>query len=465
MPQNCRTRLTALSFLLVATVVCGLAARDVVGQQPTKGSLSTIVVLVEFPDLRHKVPREAIHRLVFEEVNSYYQEVSFGKVWITGRITDWITIPNSYRSYVPEKVDKMPPPHTLATDAIRAVDESVNFRDYQYVFVVAPIGGLAHALMVDIQTNDGVRVTRVAVVHESADEWRFYAHEFGHLLGLPDLYNPGLKKGERPDDMDFWDVMSRGAVHFSAWSKIRLGWIEKDQIQDVVRGQIVSVTLEPAERKTDGKLVLRHQITPAGQKALQYYLIEVRQHIGFDRNLPGTGVLVIWADDSAKKDFVKVKDADPSTDSLDALDIGPSKNRIYLDEKNDFAIILLYKRGLAYRVHVTTSGRANTAMQTWSLIEDANSTITKAWQDPRPAGLDATRQMLKKAVDSFDSGNYDQIPGIAKEVKGMVEQATKPKGYFESVFDAQMIIPLIVISGILIGVFLYHRMHRQKAGR
>src|SRR2546426_4775425 len=55
-------------------------------------------------------------------------------------------------------------------------------------------------------------------------------HEFGHDLGLPDLYDTDYSS----DGAGIWDVMSEGAWNgaprgsspamFSAWSKIRLGW-------------------------------------------------------------------------------------------------------------------------------------------------------------------------------------------------------------------------------------------------
>ncbi|WP_406285901.1 immune inhibitor A domain-containing protein [Embleya sp. NBC_00896] len=60
-----------------------------------------------------------------------------------------------------------------------------------------------------------------------------FAHEFGHDLGLPDLYD-NFSGGET--DVDFWDLMSSGShagplfqampTHMGAWSKYVLGWID-----------------------------------------------------------------------------------------------------------------------------------------------------------------------------------------------------------------------------------------------
>ncbi|MDI2128883.1 immune inhibitor A domain-containing protein [Yinghuangia seranimata] len=60
-----------------------------------------------------------------------------------------------------------------------------------------------------------------------------FAHEFGHDLGLPDLYD-NFSGGET--DVDFWDLMSSGShsgplfqsmpAHMGAWSKYMLGWTD-----------------------------------------------------------------------------------------------------------------------------------------------------------------------------------------------------------------------------------------------
>ena len=57
-------------------------------------------------------------------------------------------------------------------------------------------------------------------------------HEFGHALGLPDLYDTDYSSS----GIGNWGVMSGGSwggngsspwypVHFSAWCKTTLGWV------------------------------------------------------------------------------------------------------------------------------------------------------------------------------------------------------------------------------------------------
>ena len=61
------------------------------------------------------------------------------------------------------------------------------------------------------------------------------SHEYGHDLGLPDLYD---SIGPTDTDVGFWDLMSTGShsgpvfqgipTHMGAWSKYVLGWINPE---------------------------------------------------------------------------------------------------------------------------------------------------------------------------------------------------------------------------------------------
>ena len=61
------------------------------------------------------------------------------------------------------------------------------------------------------------------------------SHEYGHDLGLPDLYDTS---GNAESDVDFWDLMSSGShtgplfqtipVHMGLWDKYVLGWVDPE---------------------------------------------------------------------------------------------------------------------------------------------------------------------------------------------------------------------------------------------
>lgn len=70
-----------------------------------------------------------------------------------------------------------------------------------------------------------------------------FSHEFGHDLGLPDLYDTRPKNGSE-SSVAFWSVMSMGSwaslegepigtfpTHFSAYEKKELGWLDYDEVK------------------------------------------------------------------------------------------------------------------------------------------------------------------------------------------------------------------------------------------
>ncbi len=85
---------------------------------------------------------------------------------------------------------------------------------------------------------DGLRVFNYTTQPENAGIG-VISHEYGHDLGLPDLYDsigPGTDT-----DVGWWDLMSTGShsgqlfqvlpTHMGAWSKYVLGWIEPEVLE------------------------------------------------------------------------------------------------------------------------------------------------------------------------------------------------------------------------------------------
>jgi hypothetical protein len=118
-------------------------------------------------------------------------------------------------------------------------------------------------------------------------------HEFGHLLGLPELYPPGAAPHE---GIGVWGLMGQGTwighgqspPHLCAWSKQALGWVDVETLDASAHG----VELPAIERVPR---VIRIPASP-GQSS-EYYLLENRARIGADRKIPGEGLLVWHVDE------------------------------------------------------------------------------------------------------------------------------------------------------------------------
>jgi len=89
-----------------------------------------------------------------------------------------------------------------------------------------------------------------------------FAHEFGHDLGLPDLYDTSGNSGGAENSTAFWTLMSSGSygstgrpedgigtkpIPMGAWEKLQLGWLNYQVVQ---AGATANTKLGPASYNT-----------------------------------------------------------------------------------------------------------------------------------------------------------------------------------------------------------------------
>ncbi|NQV30134.1 MAG: M6 family metalloprotease domain-containing protein [Candidatus Marinimicrobia bacterium] len=133
-----------------------------------------------------------------------------------------------------------------------------------------------------------------------------FSHEFGHALGLPDLYDTDYSS----DGVGSWCLMASGSwstpsspVHMSAWCKEMLGWIVPvfpDQNTEAFEFPNAEENPYAVKLWTYGELEPYFGNYSHGQDVGQeYFLVENRQRIGSEMHLPGTG-LVIWHIDNSR---------------------------------------------------------------------------------------------------------------------------------------------------------------------
>ena len=115
--------------------------------------------------------------------------------------------------------DGYPDSWRLLRDAVPIVSGQVNFADYQHVMILHAGYGQESSRVVDdiwsvtylqwkIQVHQ-LSLDTFTIVPEfearGLDTMGVYTHEFGHLLGLPDLYSITTEQ------VGPWDLMARGA--------------------------------------------------------------------------------------------------------------------------------------------------------------------------------------------------------------------------------------------------------------
>ena len=150
-----------------------------------------------------------------------------------------------------------------------------------------------------IQVDDYTIQPAISCDRASINEIGVVAHELGHGFGLPDLYAVGGDHAAAGQ----WDLMGTGSwgcpgrfrpsrpCGLGAWSRVALGWaqvVEWDPGLD--HGEVVAPPV------TEAGTVFR---VPGADASGEYLLLENRQALGPDADLPYPGLLVWHVDGDA----------------------------------------------------------------------------------------------------------------------------------------------------------------------
>jgi len=381
-----RRRLLSMSlmFLLLLVLVpiqIGVVRADV--SATTSISQQTmIVILVEFSDLKHTTSQDKMHAIIFSGLNKYYSEVSYSQIGFTGKTVGWYQLPNPEAYYATGRGlnanwSRVRP---FVKAAVDAADDDVDFSRYSYVVVVhagemAPLWHSFYAspgtIRTPVATNEWAGSNRVTVkdcvVLAEKNDLGVIVHEVGHYLGgvknqhvgLPDLYDSDLQNEGKYAQvfMGSWCLMSvANGQGMCAWTKLKLGWISTRAVVTVFPWRLnATATIDPLELPTSATHVV---MIPLVGKT--YYLVEVRQQIGVDKILPGSGVLITFADDSpyesSKKGPVRAIDSTPETTTLDdaTFDLRQGKKNAFFDRENNLSIVIVGRSGSSYKIFVGT---------------------------------------------------------------------------------------------------------------
>ena len=335
------------------------------------------VLLVNFNDTRTRFGSEDFEQLLFAVGNNslrdFYEEASYGALTLTSGpngVMGWYRAEFQHDYYGRNNDNGWDAhPATLVREAVAAADASVDFSQYDmdgdcYVDTVMLVhqgaGEEAGGRSTDIwshrwklssaayygdgdgayTTDDTAACGRIKINDYSIQPETLYgdiqtvgvfAHEYGHILGLPDLYDiDGSSNG-----IGDWGVMGTGSWNKvdrwgdspslpTAWSKYMCGWISPI----VVDREFADTTISPTELVDN-----TFQFIPdAENHPEEYFLVENRQRIGFDAGLPGTG-LAIWHIDDGMADY---RNQDNTRECLADMDCSDSHYRVRLVQADGY---------------------------------------------------------------------------------------------------------------------------------
>lgn len=298
------------------------------------GNFRGLVILVNFED--RKFGREDSQELFSNMMNKKdYDGFTNGNSYVecTGSVRDYF-YDNSGGKFVPTfdvigpididyeqtYVKQVYYAYEVTRAVCMAVDDQVDFSDYDsdgdgvvdMVYFIFAGGGSnvqgnnqlyvwPHASAIMGLTLDGVRLGRYACSTElqglersnTLDGIGTVCHEFSHVLGLPDLYDTDYEKsGGETAHPGNWSVMASGSYlnqshtpcGFSLYERYASGWATPRLIDG--EG---AYSLQALGTSNEG-----YRINSVINN--EFFLIENRQQTGWDKYLPGHGMLVFRVD-------------------------------------------------------------------------------------------------------------------------------------------------------------------------
>jgi M6 family metalloprotease-like protein len=291
-------------------------ANTATGDRPSmfkKSVYHLAVIGVEFPDVQHSpkiatrdweqslfstgayTTTNATSQPVHGSLNDYYLEDSAAAFHVEGKFLEWVQVAKKRIEYSRGTGD----PEKMLPEVLRLLLK------HQGPAALRPYDGIAF-----IYAGQRIPTTRGGLFwpHKGnlifdAKRWSYlivpeggskmtdislFCHEFGHMLGLPDLYarpeNPGS------EGVGLWCIMSNQLPngrpqHMCAWCKEQLGWLKPTIIDPAVPQKLALAPVEGSSKECF-KVLVRSD-------GSEYFLLENRHHIGFDTHLAGEGLL-IW---------------------------------------------------------------------------------------------------------------------------------------------------------------------------
>lgn len=297
------------------------------------GRLRVPVIPVRYADVAQPFPTGVLHQRLFGtsvgdtvSYTDYWSEVSGGLLEVDGVVAPWVTLKRKARHYMPPAEfgwSNFGRVVEFRDDVLGAVARTFDFTQFDndgpdgipnsgdddgYVDFVAIVYAMPcpgdgrtgaiwphRAAMAPMETasiganGQPIRIADYMILPvldpETCGPMKIgvLAHETGHALGLPDLYDyDGSSQG-----IGAWGLMGTGShsalhspAHLSAWAKAQLGWVTVSWLEHTDS----TIRIPPVQ---ESRTVYRFDGDDGA-----YLLFENRQRLGSDRYLPGSGLLV-----------------------------------------------------------------------------------------------------------------------------------------------------------------------------
>ena len=311
---------------------------------PTIGKSKSLVVILEFSDTKFTSiddPKDYYTRMLNERGFTWTNGANCSAMDFydqsSGRLFDHefvvvgpVTLDHEATYYGTDRPTQDAMVGEMVKEVCQKIDDDVDFSQYDYdddgyvdniYFFYAGIGQATHPNAVDYiwphsadldtdwgltAEHDGKKIRHYAI----SNELRYtvdgeliplgigvFVHEFGHVLGLMDHYDVSYNQFNY--NIGTWDTMASGSYNdnmncpplFSAFERGELGWLDYEELTQAADSVNVLKPLTSHFSLLTSPLAYRWSVP--GTNGREFFVLENRQQTGFDRSLPGHG-LVVW---------------------------------------------------------------------------------------------------------------------------------------------------------------------------
>ena len=266
---------------------------------PKKGKVKWALIPLDFEDLPGQTNFRSRVDDQMKMLSDWYTTVSEGKLIVEWVVLDqWVRMPGRSSDYAIEtsnNLDRTTNGLKLWNTAMTQSDLLFDFSGIQTVNFILPLGqkfltetaqgfpwdpGVKNFVTKEGKV-DSFSMPGVFMDQGGREYWSYWAHEFGHAIGLPHV---GSSRESNPfQAYDLMGTQDGPSRELSGWLRFYGGWLEKDRVycQDVLNLKSVDITLVPLSESEPGIKVV---IVPVTQT--KTLVIESRRVTRFDCTTP-----------------------------------------------------------------------------------------------------------------------------------------------------------------------------------
>jgi M6 family metalloprotease-like protein len=244
---------------------------------PSTGTVTWYLVPIDFSDLKGEANWRARVDEQIKLLTEYYELISYGKLNIQWKIYEsWITLPGSQAKYAINQSGDYVSTEIFWKEAIETLDPKIDFTGVQVINFLLPKAqtevkesaqGFPWTGDINKYNSKESKIAQFSLLgvffeNPNRTYWSYWAHEYGHTLGIPHL------AGSRaPSAFHQYDLMGNQDARreLSGWSRFAVTeWLEDKWVYCKVPAKIRNerVLLSDLNSKDAGTKLIIIPISP-----------------------------------------------------------------------------------------------------------------------------------------------------------------------------------------------------------